>query len=88
VEISSNGRVRRNADEWREIIARFAGCGLSRREFCRQEKLNLASFQRWQKHLAAPKQSDFVDVTRIGKSSSSRIVEVELADGTIVRVGS
>jgi hypothetical protein len=89
MRVSSNGRVRRSQDEWREIITRFAGSGLGEREFCRQEKINKNSFERWQKRLGATEQSDFVDVTPIlQESSSSWAVEVELANGTIVRIGS
>ena len=88
MQISSNGRVRRNADEWREIFARFAKSGLSQSEFCRREKIKKSSFDRWHKRTTAKEQNDFADVTPIGKSLSSWIVEVELADGTIVRVGS
>jgi hypothetical protein len=88
MKVSSNGRVHRNADEWREIIARFAVCGLSLREFCQREKINKNSFERWNKRLTVKEQNDFADITPIGKSSSPWVVEVELADGTIVRVGS
>lgn len=88
MRVLSNGRVRRSQDEWSEIIGRFAGSGLGEREFCRQEKINKNSFKRWHKRLAASKQSDFVDVTPIQESSSSWAVEVELANGTIVRIGS
>ena len=88
MQVSSNGRVHRNADEWREIIARFAGGGLSLREFCQREKINKNSFERWNKRLTAKGQNEFVEVAPMGKSSSPWIVEVELANGTIVRVGS
>jgi len=93
MQIFANGRVRRSAEEWREIFTRFARSGLGRREFCHREKINKNSFDRWQKRLewecpVAPKQSDFVDVTPVQKSSSSWVVEVELAGGTIVRIGS
>ncbi len=88
MQVLSNGRVRRSPDEWREIVRRFAGSGRNPREFCRQEKINPASFQRWQKRLASSKQSDFVEITPIEKSSPSWAVEVELANGTIVRIGS
>jgi hypothetical protein len=88
MQVSSNGRVRRSENEWRELITRFARSGLSRREFCRQEKINKNSFDRWQKRLGAPKRSEFIDVTPndVG-SGRSWAVEVELSDGTVVRVG-
>ena len=88
MQVSSNGRVRRSPAEWRDSVTRFAKSGLGRREFCRQEKINKNSFERWRKRLAASKQNDFVDVTPIEGDSSRWAVEVVLADGTIVRVGS
>jgi hypothetical protein len=88
MQVSSNGKVRRSEKEWREIFARFTRSGFSRREFCRKEKINLNSFQRWSGRLAMPRQSEFIDVTPDQESSSSWAVEVELADGTLVRVRS
>ena len=88
MQVSSNGRVRRSPDEWREIVVRFAKSTLGRHEFCRQEKINRNSFDRWHKRLTKSGRSDFVDVTPARESSPSWTVEVELADGTIVRVGS
>ena len=88
MQISSKGRVRRSRDEWNEIIARFAKSGLNQREFCHREKIKKSSFDRWRKRLAEKVRNDFVDVTSGCGNSSSWIVEVELADGTIVRVGS
>jgi hypothetical protein len=88
MQVSSNGRVRRSENEWREIVARFATSGLGPREFCRREKVNINSFRRWSGRLVASKQSEFIDVTPGREDSPSWAVEVELADGTIVRVGS
>ena len=81
MRVMSNGRVWRSATEWREIVTRFEGSGQSRPTFCSEEKINFSSFQRWHKRLAVSGQSDFVDVTPIPESSSSWLVEVELADG-------
>jgi hypothetical protein len=88
MQVSSNGRVHRTQEEWREVVTRFAKSTLGRREFCRQEKINRNSFDRWHKRLTKSGRSDFVDVTPGRESSASWAVEVELADGTIVRVGS
>ena len=89
MQVSSNDRVRRSENEWRGIVARFAKSGLSRRDFCLREKVNKNSFQRWQKRLAVSKQSEFIDVTPASAiTGRSWTIEVELSDGTIVRVGS
>ena len=88
MRVSSNGRVHRSKEEWHKIVTRFAKSGLNRRDFCHREKLKKASFDRWYKRAAAKEQNDFVELAPKGKDSSSWIVEVELSDGTIVRVGS
>lgn len=88
MQVSSNGKVRRSESEWRDIFARYARSGLSRRDFCRKEKINLNSFQRWSGRLAVPAKSEFIDVTPVQKNTSLWAVEVELANGTIIRVGS
>ena len=83
----SNGRVRRGPDEWRATIDRFIGTGLGLREFCRKEKLNLTSFQRWQKRLAASETPvEFIDVTPTKDDTSPWAMEIELAGGTILRL--
>lgn len=89
MQVSSNGRVRRSEAEWRQIMVRFAESGLSRRAFCLREKLHPAGFDRWYRRLAEPPRDGFVEVRPSGRAAlSSWAVEVELACGTIVRVGS
>ena len=82
---TSNGRVRRSEEEWRQLVDRQAASGLSRRQFCSQEQINHTSFERWYRRLSAG--AGFVEVSPLVRGSSSWSVEVELAGGTIVRVG-
>ena len=65
MRVMSNGRVRRSESEWRELVSRCDQAGLSAREFCRREKVELSSFFRWQRRLAgeAPR-AEFVTVTK------------------------
>lgn len=85
----SNGRVRRTPQAWRKLVERFSVTGLSQREFWRGEKINLTSFQRWHRRLTAPVPREFVEIAPIEtQGQSSWAVEVELANGTIVRIGS
>lgn len=87
LQVTSNGRVRRSPDEWRDLLTRFTGSGLDLREFCRKEKINLTSFQRWQKRLANPKRTaEFIDVTPARDVASPWAVEIELASGTVLRL--
>lgn len=87
MQVTSNGRVRRSPAEWRKLVSRFQGSEQSCREFCRKEKVNVASFQRWQKRLAQSRQlPEFVEVAPVRDNSSSWAVEVELTDGTVLRL--
>ena len=86
MRITANGRVRRDAGEWRALVERFAKSGQSRRALCQQEKLSLASFDRWEARLAAVSPSDFVEYQPAAASPSPWAVEIELASGTILRL--
>ena len=52
----SNERVRRTPEEWQESVERLSTTGLSQREFCRRERINVESFHRWYRRLTAPAQ--------------------------------
>jgi len=88
LKVMSNGRVRRSSDEWRDLVSRCAASGVGLREFCRKEKVNLTSLQRWQKRLAQSKQpTEFIDVTpAVQDSVSPWAVELEFSSGTILRL--
>ena len=47
---------RRSRSEWRSLLAKFGGSGLSVEAFCRREAISAASFYRWRSML-----SDAVD---------------------------
>lgn len=42
-----SNRIRRSADQWRDILRCFEESNLSIYEFCNQESLSRATFQRW-----------------------------------------
>lgn len=90
MEELSNGRVRRTPEEWRELVERFSATGLSQREFCLRNAVNLTSFQRWYRRLKwSSTESEFVEVPAAAEDRSwSWAVEVELESGTIVRIRS
>ena len=46
-------RVRRSRDEWREVIARQQGSGLTVAAFCRRAQLSPVSFFAWRRKLRA-----------------------------------
>lgn len=88
MQVTSNGRVRRSPEEWRDLLARFARSGLEPRDFCHKEKVHLTSFQRWQKRLANPtKSAEFIDVTPATPDDASPwAIEIEFASGTVLRL--
>lgn len=54
---------RRSAKQWRAILRRFEKSDLSPADFCRQQKLSLPAFHRWQrKQLAAANTAGFVEL--------------------------
>lgn len=55
VSMKGKGR-RRSRSEWRSLLAKFGGSGLSVEAFCRREAISAASFYRWRSLL-----SDAVD---------------------------
>jgi hypothetical protein len=83
MKLMSNGKVRRTAEEWRQIITQWKRSGLSPEAFCQRESLQLSSFQRW--HLKVNGSSgrqDFVEVTAASPSASTWALEVTLPNGS------
>lgn len=89
MRVMSNGRVRRTEAEWRELMARFRKSGMSRRDFCRKERLQIASFQRWHARLnGKADRRDFITVLPTASavpSDPAWTVEVTLPDGSRLR---
>ena len=82
MKVMSNGRVRRSAEEWSDIISRYAGSGLSLRGFCRREGVSENSMKRWQQRLGDGSGS-FVELTPPDPTSRPGwSCEVRLPDGT------
>jgi hypothetical protein len=74
-------RRRLGAKGWRELLARFAGSGLTTQSFCQREAVSTASFYRWRALLGTPPGRDlalappanitpntFVDLGTLGAS--------------------
>lgn len=70
----ADGRVKRSEREWREIVGRFEGSGLSVSAFCRQEKLARGTFTRWRRpgRTEPPAEAgDFVELSRLEAAASA-----------------
>jgi len=80
--------VRRNEQQWAEILRRFDSSGLGSREFCRRDGVPLSSLQRWQRRLRSVPSGKFVELvspasTRTAATSWS--LEVSFPDGASLR---
>lgn len=83
-------RRRRTEAEWTEILRRFKGSGLGRREFCRREGLALSSFQRWRDRARrAPAPGAFVELVPSPTPTPARSgweLELSLPNGVGLRL--
>jgi hypothetical protein len=88
MRISSNGRARRSEPEWQAIFSRFATSGLTAREFCRNEDVNLASFQRWHRKLVGDSSvtERFVELAEPAALAPEWQVELTLPGGRVLRI--
>jgi hypothetical protein len=86
MQVMSNGRVRRNETEQREVVSRWEKSGVSPAQFCRREQIRLSSFLRWrQKERPAARASEFVAVTPAPAPPSAWALEITLPNGCQLR---
>jgi hypothetical protein len=81
-------RIRRNKDQWTEILREFDSSGLEPREFCRRKKLALASFRRWRRRLGRVTPADFVELVPTSSPSAAApawSLEIALPNGVALR---
>jgi hypothetical protein len=87
-----NGRVRRSASDWQDLVKRQAESGRSRAAFCRAEGISPSTFDLWHRKLHSQKPSpskraeEFVEITPVTDRVGGWLVEIELPDGTIARM--
>jgi hypothetical protein len=89
MKVLSNGKVKRSAAEWREIIERCERSGLSRQAFCRNNKIAKASFDKWKGRLSKmsdPLASSFVEIP-VSRDAATPGGEFELSfpGGVVLR---
>jgi hypothetical protein len=57
-------RVKRDEEEWREIIRRYESGGVGLKEFCKREVVaSLSSLRTWRVRLGGERRARFVEVT-------------------------
>ena len=72
----TRGRVRRTAEQRRELLRRYEASGLSKAEFCRRNEVNLGTFCPWVEAARRGKRAEAA-----GGAAEVRFAEVELALG-------
>lgn len=84
----SNGKVRRTAAEWRDVLTSFERSGLTRAAFCEQEGISLASFSAWKKRILSelPKSEGFIELSSAKPQRSSSDAELVFPSGLILRI--
>jgi hypothetical protein len=100
MQVLSDGRIRRTAPEWKEIIDRFGKSGLPVAAFCEKEEISRSAFASWkrkfdtaQRSTAHKKAPSFIEITSAArrKSSDSTVAssqtsfELVLAGGATLR---
>lgn len=73
MRVLSDGRIRRTAAEWKEIIDRFGEADLGIAEFCEKEEISRSAFASWKRKLGAVKKKapSFVEITSAARRQSS-----------------
>jgi hypothetical protein len=82
--------VRRNEQQWTEILRRFEASGLKSREFCRRDGVPLSSLQRWQRRLLSVSPAKFVEIVSptsapAAPAATSWSLEVSFPNGASMR---
>lgn len=87
-------RVRRSADDWRQIIERQRASGLTQSAFCEREGLAVASFCKWLARLRDDSEelaTDTVSFVSVDRSVSDEdgiavLVRLDLGSGMVLEV--
>lgn len=88
MQVLSDGRVRRNREEWEQILKRYTKSGLTEASFCERENLARSSLTHW-KHKLRETGTDahaFVELTAIKQPvSPAGEFELSLPGGVLLR---
>ncbi len=95
--LTGRTRIRRNEDEWRELLVRFEHGGQSREQFCADQGLAVSTFSRWRQRMRALGRADaklsseavFVELSSAdapGAVASPWDVELQLGKGMFLRL--
>ena len=82
-------RKRRTEAQWNETLRQFESSGLSLREFCRREDVNVSSLQRWRARTASSSpRTQFVELMPSSRPDSTALwtLELSLPNGVCLRL--
>lgn len=85
-------RIRRTADEWRELIAEQSRSGLTQSEFCSQHAIRVATFSTARQRLlgtdtaSTKRLPDFVPVATTAHDSGHWELELEVGQRVVIRL--
>lgn len=93
---ASQRRIRRDQEQWRDLIAQFERSGQTRGQFCAEHNLGISTFSRWRQRLRRttptplPDNGEalFLELEPPPSASLSQAweVELELGAGMILRL--
>ena len=88
MRVSTNGRVRRSAAEWRTLCERFTQSGLDVAEFCAREAIAESRFKQWYQRSqgAAQSKGQFIELRPAAPAGGQWEVELELPNGAHLRL--
>ena len=72
-----NGKIRRSASEWQELISKFESSKMSQSEFIKEHNIAQSTFNKWKKRLQRSK-SSFVEVKSTAGKEPEHRMELEL----------
>ena len=94
--MSRSRRIRRSAEEWREIFSEFVQSGQTRKQFCAERNVKVSTFSRWRErlrddsHAGAPNTEDSIFVELASQTRKPSAVpwdvELELGGGVVLRL--
>jgi len=91
MRVLSDGKVRRNREEWERIFKRYEKSGLSEATFCEREEISQSSFYNWKRKLwdAGTGSHAFVELTASEPIKPSAMpsgeFELSLPGGVLLR---
>ncbi len=94
MQVLSDGRVRRSADEWKKIMDRYRRSTLPVAAFCEKEDISRSSFAAWKGRLSGPpgKKPAFIELARparkmpaVSSPSTEISFELDLPGGVTLR---